>query len=117
MAAKSPFPAMLQAIGRAGAILGVIGVVILLTALGKGAEQFYQSYLGGWMFWMSLTLGCYGLMLLQSMLQAKWGVPLIRLFEAGAKMMPLMGLAFIPIVVAASTGHLYPWADPKIVAA
>src|SRR5689334_11775568 len=72
---------------------------------------FLQGYLYAWVFFTGLSLGCLGMLLLQNTVRGKWGFPVVRLLEAGAKLIPIMGLLFIPIILAASQGHLYPWAD------
>lgn len=113
---KTPFPRLLTRIGSAGLVLAVLGAIGLVAAgLTGGTDQFLHAYLYGWIFWTSLTIGCFGLMLLQTIVRASWGFPVIRLFEAGSKMMPIMGLGCIPLIIAAYTGHLYPWADPAMV--
>jgi len=111
---KEPFPRLFNTLGRVGSILGVVGAVLLALSLGD-LKTFMQAYLYGWMFWVSMTVGCLGWMLLQTLVRGSWGFPVLRLLEAGAKMMPIMGLAFLPIIYAANIHMLYPWADPSIV--
>ncbi len=118
MVNSTPFPRLLSGLGRAGLVLGVLGVLGLLVAIfSKSTIDFYDAYLYGWTFWATLTFGCYGLMLLQTMVRANWGFPVIRLFEAGAKMLPYILFAFIPILIGVYNGQLYPWANPARVAA
>ena len=44
-----------------------------------------------------------------------WGVVPRRLHEAAARTLPAMGLAFVPVVLGASS--IYSWANPEVVAA
>lgn len=77
--------------------------------------QFSQAYLFGWVFWMTLTLGCVGLTLLYHAVRGSWALPILRILEAGNKMLPVMFLAFIPIILVmfSSAGHeLYHWLAP-----
>ncbi len=43
-----------------------------------------------------------------------WGFLIRRFLEAGALMLPLMALLFLPLF--AGLGYLYPWTDPNVVA-
>jgi hypothetical protein len=124
MDTKEPLPRLFQTLGRVGALVGVLGIVVLLLSLGshqlfslESQKQFFQAYLFGWMFWISVTIGCYGFMLLQNIVRGSWGFPILRQLEAGAKMLPYMGIAFLPILLAVNHHLLYPWADPVQVAA
>jgi len=76
---------------------------------------FMQAYLFGWVFWMTLSLGFLGMTLLHHTVRGSWGLPILRLFEAGNKLIPYLGLAFIPILIYMGThdGHaLYHWLAP-----
>ncbi|MCS6778054.1 MAG: hypothetical protein RMJ43_07060 [Chloroherpetonaceae bacterium] len=77
--------------------------------------QFAQAYLFGWVFWMTLTLGCVGLTLLYHAVRGSWALPILRILEAGNKLLPVMFLAQIPILILlfTPTGHeLYHWLPP-----
>lgn len=95
--------------------MAILGLILLLIYL-PYKESLYRGYFTGWIFLVSLSVGCLGLMLLQGMVRAQWGVPVIRIYEAGAKILPWLGIAFIPIAYAVFTHHLYPWAHPAEVA-
>ena len=76
---------------------------------------FMQAYLFGWVFWVTLSLGFLGMTLLHHTVRGSWGLPILRLFEAGNKLVPWMGLAFIPVLIYMGThdGHaLYHWLEP-----
>jgi hypothetical protein len=98
--------------GTGLAVIGLIGLCIGLFIMQGDPDRLkhvLQSYLYGWVLAMLLALGCYGFMLLHYMSRGSWGKPTIRLFEAGAKCLPIMGLLFIPILIWVKV--LYPWAD------
>jgi hypothetical protein len=76
------------------------------------ANILLQSYLVAWIFWLSLSLGCFGLMLLHHVVRGRWGLVIIRLLEAGAKTLPLMAIGFVPIALGKSS--LYVWARPDV---
>ena len=75
---------------------------------------FFQCYLFAWAFWTSLTVGCVGLLCLHHAVKASWALPILRVLESGAKLIPYMGLAFLPILFQVWTrygGDLYPWTN------
>ncbi|HWA83003.1 MAG TPA: hypothetical protein VG820_06205 [Fimbriimonadaceae bacterium] len=105
--------------GAAFAIFGAIGVGVTLFMATQGDAQRVEalhSYLFAVMFFLSMTLGCFALTMLQHVLQAKWGLPILRIFEAGGgwKNFLLMAVLFVPILYYAK--DLYPWARPEQVA-
>ncbi len=116
MASNSGFPKLLSRIGVIGPVFVVLGLVLLFVGIGGGVSQFYHAWINGWVFWMSLSTGCFGLMMLGAMVRAQWVQPLRRFFEAGAWNYVVLAVLFIPIVVAAATNHLFPWAHPYVVA-
>lgn len=95
------------------ALIGVAGIGATF-ALANGQPSLWQSYLLGFVPWMSLVLGCVGLMLLHHLVRGQWSYPVIRLFEAGARSLPLMLVLLIPIILFAK--NIYPWADANKVA-
>jgi hypothetical protein len=73
---------------------------------------------------MSLALGSLGFLMLQHLTGGAWGVMVRRMLEAGAMTIPVMGLLFIPIILATFpstsaamglTHPLYEWARPELV--
>jgi len=77
-------------------------------------ETVLQSYVVAYVFWLCMSLGCFGLMLLHHVLRGRWGLVILRLLEAGSKTLPLMAIGMVPILLAYRT--LYPWASPDIAA-
>ena len=107
-------------ISRLGRPLLVLGVILMAVSgfllFSQGGAEIYGSYLFGFIFWMSLTLGMFGLSLLHHTVRGTWSVPLIRLMEAGGGWISLlvMGVLFVPILLNLPT--LYEWARPELVA-
>ncbi len=101
-----------------GALIVAGVVAVLVPYLLAGQKQFFQSYLFGWLFWLCVSLGCFGFTLLHHVLRGSWGLPLLRLFEAGNRTLPLMFLLFLPILLG---GHhfgmhdLYEWMHADVV--
>jgi hypothetical protein len=107
--------------GPAAGLLGLIGTAVLIFGLISNQPSAWQAYLFGWVAWASLSFGCLGLMLLKHCLNAKWGLPVLRLMEAAASVTSFIVLfiAFLPILYTVLIGSdiLYPWAKPENVAA
>lgn len=86
---------------------GLLGVLLLAVGAWMSQPDFYQSYLYGYMFWMSLTLGCLGILILHHLVSGSWGHVVQRYVESGARTLPAMALLFLPIVI--GMYQLYPW--------
>lgn len=94
--------------GKGAALL--IGVIALLLCILGGLShgtQFWRAYLMGYLFWVGITLGCFAMLMLYHMVGGRWGFAVRRPLEAGARLLPLMLLLFIPIIF--GMGELYPW--------
>lgn len=120
---RVPQLSRLQTIGIGAAVIGL--ALLVAGYFIVGPEQFFQSYLFGFYFAMSFALASLGFLMLQHLTGGAWGVTVRRMLEAGALAMPLMGLLFVPIVLATfpstmgilGLSHpLYHWADPAVVA-
>jgi hypothetical protein len=96
-------------------IIGVIGLAAGALGAMTNRDQFFQSWLIGFLFCLGLTLGSLGLLMLQHLSGGQWGLVARRVFEAASRTMPLLVLFFIPILFALPT--LYMWARPEAVAA
>ncbi|MEO8168661.1 MAG: hypothetical protein ABI623_10465 [bacterium] len=90
-------------------VVGGIGILLLAIGAFVSKEEFFQSYLYGYLFWMILTLGCLGILLLHHLVSGSWGHIVQRHMEAGARIMPVMAILFIPILLGLHT--LYPWTN------
>lgn len=105
---------VLERLERAGLLLA--GVFLLALAAGFLADraQFFRSYLFGYLFWVMVGVGSLGLAMLSQLTGGLWGIVPRRLHEAAARTLPALGLAFVPVVLGASS--IYSWADPQQVA-
>ena len=91
---------------------GFLGCIVGFVA--EGAKQFAHSYLVAFMFFLSICLGGFFMVLIHHLFDAWWSVPIRRYSEHLACLLPWMGLLFLPIGLLAS--RLYPWmniADPE----
>src|SRR4029453_18931014 len=93
--------------------------LILIMAGGLGAligalvpslrEQFGFSWLLAYMFFLSLCLGSLFLVLLHHLFDASWSVPIRRVNEHVAYLLPVMAFLFLPIAFFAR--KIYRWMD------
>jgi hypothetical protein len=90
------------------ALMLLLAVGAFLPMLGGGVDQFFRSYLVGYIFWVGVTLGCLGLLMLQHLTGGAWGLSIRRVLEAGTRVLPLMLLLFLPIAIF-GLSHLYEW--------
>ena len=107
--------ATLDGLERAGLVLGAVFLLALAAGLLADRAQFFRSYLYGYLFWVLVGVGSLGLAMLSHLTGGLWGLVPRRLHEAAARTLPAMGLAFVPVVLGASS--IYSWANPEVVAA
>jgi hypothetical protein len=99
----------------ASALIGVLGL-LLLVVFGRGdPTSFFRAYLLGYTFWLGLGIGSLGVALIQFLTGGRWGLATRRVFEAGAATVPLLAVLFLPILLGIPV--LYPWARPDVVSA
>ncbi len=92
------------------ALFAVVG--LLESATGdRGFSQFFTSYLVGWTYWLALPVGCMGLIGIQFLTGASWGVLLRRPFEAATRTLPLLFVLAIPLAISVfvEKASPYPW--------
>jgi hypothetical protein len=77
-------------------------------------ETIWHSYLFGYIVWITLSLGCFGLMLFHHAIRGRWSAPILRLYEAGASTLFPMAILFLPILFVGMPS-LYPWSRPEMV--
>jgi hypothetical protein len=70
-------------------------------------EQALYSYLTAYMFCLSIVVGAMFLILLHYLFDAAWSVPLRRINEQLACLMPWMGLLSLPMLIFGPS--IYPW--------
>ena len=91
-------PLILIAVGGVGGLLGMF----------LNTKQFAYSYLLAFMFFLSVCLGAMFLTLIHHLFDASWSVPLRRVTEHMAFLLPVMAVLFIPIAVFGPS-QIYNW--------
>jgi len=94
--------------------IGAVSVIVSIIGLFFNSEQFFQSYLVGYIFWLQLSVGSVFILAIHYLVSGRWGVVIQRILEAGSTTLPLMALLTIPLLFALPV--LYEWARPDAVA-
>src|SRR3954449_7779473 len=113
-AVNTDVPALARLQQRA-LIVGVLGLAAGAIGAVQNPDQFFRSWLIGFMFCLGLSLGSLALLMLQHMSGGQWGLVGRRVFEAASRNLPIVALMFIPILV--GLPRLYEWARPEAVQA
>jgi hypothetical protein len=102
---------VLASLQQRGLIVGVIGLVAGVAGAALSFEQFVHSWLVGFLFCLGLTLGSLALLMLQHLSGGQWGLVSRRIFEAGTRTLPLVALAFVPVLLWMPIN--FEWARPE----
>jgi len=96
-----------------GFLIGILGLAACGYAYTTNPETVLQSYLFGFIFWITVTLGMFGLTLLIHSIRGSWGMSVIRLYEAGGGPASFVTMAILFIPLAIGMSSLYAnWIDP-----
>ncbi len=110
-------PALAARTARLGQIALGVGVTALV-ACAAGAlsrpDQFFRAYLLAFVFWTGLTTGAMAVLMLQYLTGGAWGIAIRRELEAAMRTLPLVALAFLPLL--AGLHRLYEWTHADAVA-
>jgi hypothetical protein len=109
-------PESVAKIGRIGLVAGVVGFVLLGAGFATERDQFFRSYLTGYMWMLGLSAGALGVLLLHHVTRGAWGVMIRRILEAAGSPLTLgfAAVAFLPIVLGSHS--LYEWTHAEVVA-
>jgi hypothetical protein len=94
-------------------LLVVGAIALVLAAVGgalAGAEAFFRAWLIGVLLWLGIAVGCLGIALMHQLTGGQWGAAIERFLEAGARTIPAVGVAFVPVL--AGMPVLYHWTAP-----
>lgn len=105
------------------AIIGGVGLIVSFIGwfLTFDKNQFYQSYLVGFVFWLQISVGCLLVLMIHHLAGGRWSAAIQRVLESATSVFPWLGLLFLPIVASIFIGDstanaLYEWVLPEIVA-
>jgi hypothetical protein len=98
-----------------GLIFGIVGLVCCCLGYVFDRRPFFVSWLFAFVFWTSLSLGCFYCGMIHYLTGGKWGFAARRLLEAGYMTLPLMAVLIVPVFF--GLHELYPWSRPESVLA
>ena len=94
-------------------IVGVLGLAAAVLGAFVDPDQFFRSWLVGFLLCLGLALGSLALLMLQHMSGGQWGLVGRRVFEAASRTLPVVALMFIPLLFGLHA--LFEWARPEAV--
>src|SRR2546423_10725623 len=98
----------LDTLQRAGRFVGILSAATCGLGLALNSRQFFISYLTAYIFWLGLSLGCLGVVMIHHLTGGRWGFVTRRFLEAGFMTLPVMAILFIPLLF--GLPELYSWA-------
>ncbi|MFN7981220.1 MAG: hypothetical protein U0Q11_05130 [Vicinamibacterales bacterium] len=111
--AEQIFPELAQK-QRTFLLAGAAGLVLSAVGYASNQEQFFTSYLMGYMLMLGLTLGALGFSMIHQLSGGAWGVVARQSLGAASRVLPVVTILFLPIIV--GMPHLYEWTHPDVVA-
>ena len=92
--------------GAFTALLGISVLALVATAIGyfiAGGNQFFVSYLTGYMYTLAIVLGGLFFVMIQHITRAGWSVTVRRVAECVMANFTLLAVLFIPVALGAGT--------------
>jgi hypothetical protein len=105
-----PLPAQLTVVRKTAGMVGVIGFGLLIIFGLFNHTWGFRSLLFAWHFWLYISLGCLGFVMISHLTGGGWGAMMRRVGEAGFLNLPYLALVFL--VMALGYKYLFPWAHP-----
>jgi len=99
---------------RNALIAGVAGLALTAVGYFVSPEQFFRSYLLGFVFWFGIALGSMAILMIHHIAGGAWGAVIRRILESSIGTIPLLAVLFLPI--AFGIHHLFEWSHADVVA-
>jgi hypothetical protein len=103
-----------SSISKIGMTLLAIGVILGVAAFFVDHSRAVYNYLIAFTFMISIGVGALFLIALEYIVGADWSVPIRRVVEFFAAIIPLLALLVIPLLL--NVGELFHWSHPEAVA-
>lgn len=108
---SEPLLARLERFQQRALIIGALGLAACIAGAFLDTQQFFRSWLFGYVFWIGLPVGAFGLYMLHNLVGGAWGFLIRRLLSAAIRTLPVMLVLFVPVALGMT--ELYPWARPE----
>ena len=99
---------------RSALIAGVAGLALTAIGFFVAPDQFFRSYLLGFMYWFGIALGSMAVLMIHHIAGGAWGAVIRRVLESSIGTIPLLALLFVPIAL--GIHHLFEWSHADVVA-
>ena len=103
-----------SSISKIGMTLLIVGVILGVAAFFVDHTRAVYNYLIAFTFMISIGVGALFLIALEYIVGADWSVPIRRVVEFFAAIIPLLALLVIPLLL--NIGELFHWSHPEAVA-
>ena len=103
----------LRRFAMTSAVVGVAALGALAAAGFVQADQFFRSYLFGFLYWLAIGSGSLAILMMYHLTGGAWGAVIRRVLEAATRTLPVLALLFVPL--AFGLGHIYSWTDTATV--
>jgi hypothetical protein len=112
-APSADFSKLTYPFGLVGVVL--VGVCLAMMFNPATQHQWMGSFLYGWAFWLSISLGAMGLTLLHHTVRGQWTLSILRFLEGMASWQNFVALTVLFVPFLLNPGVLYEWAVPEVV--
>src|ERR1700747_536315 len=96
------------------ASVGLMGLAASIAVWILAPADFFMAYLFAHFFFLGLSLGALGLLMIHHLTSGYWGYSVRRFLESALGNLPLLAVLFVPVFF--GLPHLYPWKNPSVVA-
>src|SRR5437763_11986991 len=101
---------------RAKPIFACVGILALAGCIVGwifAPADFFLAYLFGHFFFLGLSLGALGLLMIHHLTGGYWGYSVRRFLESAVGNLPLLAVLFVPVFF--GLPYLYPWKNPSAI--
>lgn len=88
--------------------VGVAGLLVCAVMALLDPAQFFRSYLLGFLYWWTVSLGCLGLLMLHNLTSGGWGRAIKPFLHAALPTLIPIAVLFVPLTFGLTS--LYEWA-------
>lgn len=99
---------------RLALIGGAAGLALTAIGFFVTPDQFFRSYLLGFLYWFGIALGSMAILMIHHIAGGAWGAVIRRILESAIGTIPLLAGLFLPI--AFGIHHLFEWSHADVVA-
>jgi len=97
---------------RAAFLVGLVGLAGAMAGLLLAPRAALIAWLAAILGWSAVPIGCLGLLMMVLLIPGRWRPLLAPPLAAGAALLPLAALLFVPVL--AGLWQIYPWTDPDV---